>query len=123
MERVSRWLELNPGVPKRQLILDVQGKRDMLELALEVMLDEGWISSSVGAKGAKFFTVDRLYREFDDSAAHPRTSRAPAAHSAAQSCRAPAHPPLQGVRDGARQSEDEEDVSRAPSVQQDDFEF
>jgi hypothetical protein len=169
MERVSRWLELNPGVPKRQLILDVQGKRDMLELALEVMLDEGWIAPGTNLKGAKLFSVVREYREFDDakhqvtaahpahhgsglprtdrtddprtsrapseqddeptnlqldgtfdSAAHPRTSRAPAAHQNAQICRAPAHPPLEGGERGARQSGDEENDRRAPD---DDFDF
>ncbi len=113
MERVSRWIEDNPSTPKRQLILDVQGKRDVIEEALEVLIDEGWINADVGPRGVKTYRIERQYREFEDlherkmraqnePDAHPRTTRAPAAHYAGEVTRAPAHPPRRGCALGAQ---------------------
>lgn len=111
MERVSRWVEINPRQPKRQLVLDVRGKRGVLDAAIEVLLEEGWMSMETGDRGSKLFKMDRSYREYDDPKAvvgvQPRTyepSMNPGVNSQEESCRAPMTPPLQGGPTGARQT-------------------
>lgn len=82
MERISRWLEVHPGSSKRTLLGDVQGKREVLEEALDVLAEEGWFSLSDGPRGAKLYRVDRPFREsgdVDNSDPDPPAHRGPTA--------------------------------------------
>lgn len=118
MERISRWLEIHPGESKRTLLTEVTGKRDVLEVALEVLVDEGWFALETGQRGAKNYRVMRPYREgepvdnSDDddprTAAHPRTDPRT---SQVATTRAPAHPPLQGCAGGYAGGSNDDDES------------
>jgi len=67
MERVSRWLELNPGSSQRQIRESVEGKEKPIIMAIEVLIDEGYVSVADGARGARLHSVDKSFREVDDS--------------------------------------------------------
>lgn len=43
MEHVSRWIEDNPGCPKRDVLHRVSGSAKYVAVALEVLVDEGWV--------------------------------------------------------------------------------
>jgi len=69
MERVSRYLETHPGAAdrtKRQIRNSVSGKEAAIVQAAEVLVAEGYVSTSEGPRGATIYTIDRPYREADD---------------------------------------------------------
>ena len=51
MERVSRWLEDNPGAGRNEILAGVIGTREHVKKALQVLVAEGWIN--VGQEGQK----------------------------------------------------------------------
>lgn len=65
MERVSRWLEINPGASSRVVCQQVTGKTDAIRLALEVLVEEGWISVERVGKGNQYRSI-RPYTEAQD---------------------------------------------------------
>lgn len=97
MERVSRWLEMHPGASQRAIAKGASGKTDMIRLAIETLLDEGWATSAVGDKGAVCCTVARPYRELDDE----RRSVDNSDNDSSNDLRAPARPtaPLTAPQD------------------------
>lgn len=66
MERVSRWLEVNPGASGRQVVDGVKGKGEYVRKALVVLEEEGYVSRAVSAK-AMLYGVIKPYREADDT--------------------------------------------------------
>ena len=104
MERLSRWLEDNPHSTKRAVIAGTTGKREVLEIGLDALVDEGFVKIEPGAHGALRCTVVRMFRELDDhhqpvdnfnvcTAAQPR----PTAAQAAVTNVCTAAPPLKGA--------------------------
>ena len=67
MERISRWLEINPGASTRQIFASVTGKRETLQEALEVLTAEGWVAAEAGERGGKSYRSQRSFRELDDT--------------------------------------------------------
>jgi hypothetical protein len=66
MERLSRWLELNPQQPKSVVLKAVSGKAEPLRTALEILIEEGWIVVTPGERGSIRCDVQRTFREGED---------------------------------------------------------
>lgn len=79
MERVSRYLEDNPGAGRRTVQSEVVGKREHINSAIEVLVDEGWITSTPGARGATLLTVVRPFRDGLTPVDNPPVHRGPTA--------------------------------------------
>ena len=72
MERVSRWLEDHPNATAREVRDGVTGKTVVVTQALAVLVSEGRVSVSAGAKGAQLHHVATPYREaFDTPNSNP----------------------------------------------------
>ncbi len=50
MERVSRYIESNPGASKRQTEKDVTGKGEGIRQAIDVLVDEGYFDMQMGVR-------------------------------------------------------------------------
>lgn len=82
MEKVSRYLETqSEPVPRSHVERDVEGKRDYIRQALELLVDEGYVDESEGARGARLAESVISYREATDSmtptSPRPRPDLAP----------------------------------------------
>ena len=70
MERVSRWLEINPGATRRAIEKDVTGKTEAIRTAVEVLIEEGWmVVEKVGT--AHEHRIVKDYREAFDMVSDP----------------------------------------------------
>lgn len=121
MERISKWLEINPRTSKRQILIEVEGKRNVLEAALEVLVEEGRFSIASGPRNAILYTVVTPYRESDDLVldvdnSQPRTAahRGPTAALAAVNDPRTAAPPLQGAAVGDTLEPEQLPLDRGP---------
>lgn len=65
MEKVSRYVETNPGLSKRAVIEAVGGKRDYVVLAVELLATRGYLRAEPGPRGAQLHYSARPYREGD----------------------------------------------------------
>lgn len=82
MERVSRKVEPEFEVVSKNWIEEnVTGNRDAVRLAIDVLVEEGFLEESRGSRGARLFRSARPYREdaddfqdgvYDDDATSPR---------------------------------------------------
>ena len=63
MERVSRWLELYPGSSGRDVAAGVSGKATGIRLALDALVEEGFVTVTPGARGASLHTVARPFHD------------------------------------------------------------
>lgn len=67
MERVSRFVEINPGATKRQTEEGVTGKGEGIRQAIDVLSDEGFIDLQLGTKKGSIELYSlRSYRQSDD---------------------------------------------------------
>jgi hypothetical protein len=66
MESVSRWLELNPDSSRQAIKDSVRGKTQYVVTALDVLVAEGHIAATPGARGALLCRVVKPYRGDDD---------------------------------------------------------
>jgi hypothetical protein len=67
MEKVSRWLELQPDPVSRNLVENAKlGSREYVRIALDVLVDEGYLGASEGPRKARLVEVIRVYREDSD---------------------------------------------------------
>jgi hypothetical protein len=69
MEQASRWLErqMEENVPMSHIETGVGGKRDLARLAIQIMVDEGYLTERPGPRKARLMTLLRPYREeYDD---------------------------------------------------------
>lgn len=64
MERISRWLELNPG-PHSGYALEkeVRGKAEPKRRALRVLVEEGFVAEEAGARGARLYRHVTTFRD------------------------------------------------------------
>jgi len=63
MERVSRWVEANPGQSKTTIETAVKGKAEYVRLALELLVSEHYIETRPGARNA---TTHYSLRRFEE---------------------------------------------------------
>lgn len=97
MERVSRYVEQQPGASRRAIRDDVSGKNDAKDLALATLIDEGWIRSERDGRALRHYSLE----PFDDTAPCPRAPTVPQrAPGTVESHRAPCPLPLKGARSG-----------------------
>lgn len=73
MERVSLYVESNPGGSGRDVRSGVPGKTTTVASALAVLVAEGWIEVAQGRGGANVHTSVRPYRQVTD----PRSDKYP----------------------------------------------
>jgi hypothetical protein len=67
MEKVSRWLEMQVDPQPRSAIEKAKlGKGEYVRIALDLLLKEGYLEESEGARGARLTEVVRAYREAQD---------------------------------------------------------
>jgi hypothetical protein len=73
MERVSRWLEVNPGATLNAVKENVTGKGQYVAKALNQLVTEGNVATATGARNATFHTVlEPFRREPETPDDHPR---------------------------------------------------
>lgn len=66
MEKVSRFLEINPGASGRNITDVIKGKAEHVRTALQVLAVEGYVSLAPGPHRSTLHFSDRPYREADD---------------------------------------------------------
>lgn len=100
MERVSHYLESVPGASQRAVCKAVAGKTDHLRLALECLVEEGYVK--VGGHG--YESIDTYREPVDNSPAPTAPPRAPGApQGAVKSAYEPPRPRAPGLTEaGAR---------------------
>lgn len=65
MERISNALEDNPGLSKRGIRLAVRGKHEAKDLALELLIAEGYVEARHDSQATRHYSV-KPYRKTDD---------------------------------------------------------
>jgi hypothetical protein len=70
MEKVSRLLEVSPGASKNAVEDGVTGKRDVVRLALQALVDDGFVNAKRDGSALRHYSV-RAFRE--DAAEGPQT--------------------------------------------------
>ncbi len=63
MEKVSRYVEVHPGMSGRAIVTAVKGRDEHVRLALELLVAEGFISTGKGDRNAIIHSHGRPYRE------------------------------------------------------------
>jgi GNAT superfamily N-acetyltransferase len=67
MEKVSRYLELQPDpVPMGAVEEAVSGSRDYVRLAIQTLVDDGFVVENPGPRKARMMEIQRAYREEND---------------------------------------------------------
>jgi AAA domain len=64
MERVSRYLETTDEAPLRTIRAAVAGRAEYVDLASKCLVDEGFVTSTSGPRGASLHRSLRPYREW-----------------------------------------------------------
>jgi hypothetical protein len=63
MEKVSRWLEINPGAPRKDIETAVRGRREHIRDAIQVLITEGHIRTEPGPYKAVLHYIETPFRE------------------------------------------------------------
>jgi hypothetical protein len=99
MEKISRWLEDEPGATGREIEAAVNGKSSHVRDGLTTLVGEGWVVVEQDGQ-SKRHTVVRSYREsldpVDNATASHRVPPRPERVPDAAANRVPASPPLKG---------------------------
>ncbi len=66
MEKVSRYLEQHPDAPKGAVETGIGGKAEYVRSALDLLVEEGFVSRTSGAHGALIHNAEKPYREAAD---------------------------------------------------------
>lgn len=66
MEKVSRYVEANPGMSKKAIEATLNGKTDVKRLALELLVTRGYIGVKTGPRGAIQHYSNRPFRDDQD---------------------------------------------------------
>lgn len=74
MERISKAIEQTPGLTAKALRGAVSGRGTSVDLAIELLVAEGWVRVDPGSRGAKLHHSERPYREADDTPGDPSPS-------------------------------------------------
>lgn len=67
MERISRYVEITPGVSSNSIETAVKGKRDYIRLALELLIQEGYIHPTTGARNSVEHRSITAFREHEET--------------------------------------------------------
>ena len=68
MERISRMVEINPGMTKNTIKSSVEGKREYKDRAISRLITEGYLAITEGPNRSHFFTSITPFREDDNEA-------------------------------------------------------
>lgn len=103
MERVSRAIEATPGLTKSGIRSTVQGNHQAKELALQILITEGFVRPEPGGVGkATHHHSERTYREdLNTDPAHPAQTPPDPSPGEVGSDPAPLPPPRKGAGQGA----------------------
>jgi hypothetical protein len=104
MEKVSRAVEESPGLSKRALRAAINGKNDYIDLAVELLLAEGFLRVERDGQ-ARCHYVARAFREAENVQPCPRAPTVPRpcpGHGASN--RAPVPPPIRGTGTGTQET-------------------
>lgn len=71
MEEVSKAIEATPNLTKNALYEAVGRRREVVDLAVAVLVEEGFVHVESGARNAQRHTSIRPYREADDDRSRP----------------------------------------------------
>jgi hypothetical protein len=125
MERISRYVEINPGCSKRVMLEAVQGKREHLETALGVLIEEAWIRVTTGPRNALQHWSERPFRDAEPAengdlrtAARPRPDRGRAAVTNTDDRGPLSPPPYGGGTEGRGREWGEEEQEEPPTAAQ-----
>lgn len=66
MERISRWLEINPGKSKRDVRNEIGGRGSVVDQALDLLVEEGFVRVQDGPRNSRLHTSIRPFREETD---------------------------------------------------------
>lgn len=69
MEKISRAVEIEPGMSGKAIEVAVKGRTDYKRLALKTLVAEGYFDTEAGPRGAMFYTSANPYREANDEQA------------------------------------------------------
>jgi hypothetical protein len=67
MERVSRWLELQPNAGRNQIIDGVTGKSTYVRRAIDRLVQEGFVEVELGPNRQQLHRVITPFREDEDN--------------------------------------------------------
>ncbi|WP_447643185.1 hypothetical protein [Nocardioides zeae] len=82
MERISRAVQLTPGLSKKALEDITQGKAATKRLALELLVTRGYVLAKQGSRGAiTHFHVKPFYADGDPTEQTPDEGPADASHT------------------------------------------
>jgi len=91
MERVSRALEEHPGLSKRAVRESVKGNSDAKDLALELLIADGYVTAQRDGQATRHTVVRKFREDAADDRAQPCPNRA---QGTVESNRAPVPPSL-----------------------------
>ena len=96
MEKVSRYIESEPGANRNSIKTGVQGKTDYKDLALNILVSEGYVERRSHGQAHQHYSA-RAYRENTDRSPGPQPvpNRSP---GPAGTNRSPGPPPYKGDR-------------------------
>jgi hypothetical protein len=63
MERISRFVELNPGLSKNSILAGVKGAREFKQMACELLVEEGYLVLEPGANRSQLHRSVKPFRE------------------------------------------------------------
>ena len=66
MEKVSKLVEFNPGLSKNSIAMRVEGNKAAALTAVDMLVDEGFLARTTGARGAQTHSTIRSYRQVTD---------------------------------------------------------
>ena len=70
MERVSRWLELNPGASRRSIDQAKLGKAEYIRRATDTLVTESYVRTEQSGQAVRHYTT-RAYREGAEAEPEP----------------------------------------------------
>ena len=108
MERVSTWLEMNPSATAREIRDGVTGKTQVVTEALAVLVAEGFITATSGARGSQIHVVATPFRELTDnpgSLVPCGSQRFPGTTDKTMSSGSPVPPPTRGTGNQSNRAE------------------
>ncbi len=71
MERVSTYVQANPGATRNTIVTGVPGKKEYVVTALDLLVGEGFVAREDGPNRSHLHTSQRPYFEASDLGTHP----------------------------------------------------
>jgi hypothetical protein len=76
MQRISRWVEDHPGIPKSGVHAAISGRREIKDLALNLLVEGRYVATDPHGRGIALRSL-RPYREADDLGPTSATPESP----------------------------------------------